>query len=134
MATMTRIALLLATIAGLAAPTVAAADQDGKTALATATAGMVPGAPVRCISLSGITATEIVDGTAIIYRVGSRMYVNRPRSGAARLERRDILLTRNVGTQLCDADRVRLVDPGSRAVRSQIVLGDFVPYTRAAAK
>lgn len=127
---MTRIVSLLAAAAALAAPVSVAARDTSDVAFEKAIGDRVAGAPVRCISLTGITSSQIIDGKAIVYRVGSRMYVNQPRSGADRLDDRDILLTRNIGTQLCGADMVHLIDPGSRFIRSSVILGDFVPYTR----
>lgn len=130
---MKRIASLLAAAVVLAAPVGAAARDTADTKFEKAVAGRVAGAPVRCISLGGITSSQIIDGKAIIYRVGSKVYVNQPRSGADQLDDRDVLLTRNVGTQLCGADTVQLIDSSSRAIRSFVVLGDFVPYTRTKA-
>jgi len=94
------------------------------------TAGRVPGKPVRCLSQTSITSSYIIPGKAIVYRIGSRTYVNQPRSGADTLRRDDVLLTRNIGTQLCRTDSVRLIDRNSRFVRGFVVLGDFVPYTK----
>lgn len=127
---MTRMVTLLTAAAALALPASVAARDNPAAEYQKAIGDRVAGAPVRCISLSGITSSQIIDQQAIVYRVGSRMYVNQPRSGADRLDERDILLTRNIGTQLCGADIVHLIDPGSRIVRSTVVLGEFVPYSR----
>ena len=130
---MKHIASLLVAAAALAAPASAVARDTPETRFEKALAGRVAGEPVRCISLGGITSSQIIDGTAIIYRVGGRVYVNQPRSGADRLDDRDVLLTRNIGTQLCGADTVQLIDSSSRAIHGFVVLGDFVPYTRVKA-
>lgn len=61
-------------------------------------AGRVAGKPVSCISLSGSNSSQVIDGKAIIYRVGSRLYLNKPRSGAQSLHRDDILVTRTIGS------------------------------------
>ena len=123
-------ATLLTAAAALALPASVAARDHPDADYQKAIDDRVAGAPVRCISLSGITASQIIDQQAIVYRVGSRMYVNQPRSGADRLDARDILLTRNMGTQMCGSDLLHLIDPSSRIVRSTVVLGDFVPYSR----
>ena len=90
----------------------------------------VPGKPVDCVNLRDVQSSQIIDGTAIVYRVGSRLYVNRPQSGARWLDDDDILATRTIGSQLCRIDTVKLIDRTSRFQRGFVILGDFVPYTR----
>jgi len=104
----------------------------GETKLSKALEGRVAGKPVRCLNLRDIRSSEIIDGTAIVYRVGAnRLYVNRP-SGHESLDSDDILVTRTFGSQLCSIDTVRLLDRTSRFYRGFVGLGDFVPYTKAA--
>ena len=94
-------------------------------------AGRVAGQPVDCINSRDIRSTQIIDRTAIVYQVGSKLYVNRPRAGASSLDRDDILVTRQFGTsQLCRIDTVRLVDRAAMFPTGFVALGDFVPYTR----
>ena len=90
----------------------------------------VPGKPVSCINLRDVQSSTIIDGTAIVYRVGSKLYVNRPQSGARWLDDDDILSTRTIGSQLCRIDAVHLIDRSARFQRGFVVLGDFVPYSR----
>ena len=94
-----------------------------------ALAGRVAGRPTTCINLSNVNSTTIIDGKAILYRVGGRLYVNVPRSGASVLRDDDILVTQTIGSQLCSIDTVRLVDRASRFPRGFVALGDFVPYS-----
>ena len=42
----------------------------------------VAGEPQNCISLASIGSSQVIDKTAIVYRVGSTLWVNRPRGGA----------------------------------------------------
>lgn len=128
---MTRLAPLFLAAAALAMPVSAATKDAANDRMEKALAGRVAGSPVRCISLSSVTSSQIIGKEGIIYQVGGRMFLNRPQSGADRLRDWDVLLTRSNGTQLCRADTVDLIDQGSRAVRSFVVLGDFVPYTLA---
>ncbi len=94
-------------------------------------AGRVAGQPVDCINSRDIRSTQIIDKTAIVYQVGSKLYVNRPRIGANFLDRDDILVTRQLGTaQLCRVDTVRLVDRIALFPTGFVALGEFVPYTR----
>lgn len=98
-------------------------------ALQIALAGRVAGKPTTCINLASVTSTQIIDGKAILYRVGGRLYVNEPRGGATSLRDDDILVTQTIGSQLCSIDTVRLVDRASRFPRGFVSLGDFVPYS-----
>jgi hypothetical protein len=101
--------------------------------LAKLLAGRVAGEPVHCISLRDIRSSEIIDGTAIVYRTGgNRLYVNRPRGGAQQLDYDDVLVTRTSTSQLCSIDIVRLVDRTSRFETGFVSLDDFVPYARPA--
>lgn len=121
--------MLLTTLV-LASPAVAAHRDTPDVHLQKILAGRVAGKSVNCISLSGSNASEIIDGKAIVYTVGSRLYVNVPRSGAESLRRDDILVTRTNGSQLCSIDTVRLIDRGSRFPRGFVSLGQFVPYSK----
>lgn len=95
-----------------------------------ALAGRVAGKPTMCITPSAISSTQIIDGTAILYRSGGKVYVNRPRSGASSLRSDDVLVTTMNGAQLCSIDTVRLVDRAAYFPRGFVSLGEFIPYTR----
>ena len=88
------------------------------------------GQPVDCINLNCTNSSTVIDGRAIVYRVGSRLYVNVPRSGADSLDDDDILVTRTHGTQLCSRDTVDLVSRAGRIPHGFVLLGEFVPYSR----
>ena len=124
-------ALLAAAV--LAAPATAAPRDTPEVQLQKALAGRVAGEPVRCISTPAITSTQIIDKKAIIYRVGSTLYVNEPQTGADQLNDFDALLNRWAGPQLCRTDSLQLLDRTSRIPRGFVVLGDFVPYKKAPA-
>jgi hypothetical protein len=110
--------LMLLAAVTLASPAIAARRDAPDVQLQKMLVGRVAGKPVNCISLSGSNSSETIDGKAIVYRVGSRLYVNEPRSGAQSLHRDDILVTRTTGSQLCSIDTVRLIDRGSRFPRT----------------
>jgi hypothetical protein len=119
----------------LAAPVIA--GETGKARaeakLAKALEGRVPGKPVRCLYLRDIRSSEIIDGTAILYRTnGNKLYVNRPEMGQNSLHRNDVLVTNTHSSQLCSIDIVRLYDTGSRMQKGSVGLGEFVPYTKPA--
>jgi len=123
--------LVAAAIALVAAPASAAREPvDREAELAEAIGNRVAGEPVDCIDLNRIRSSRIIDDTAILYTVGSTIYVNRPRSGAESLDRWDTLVTRTFTTRLCSIDTVRLVDSSSRMMTGLVFLGEFVPYRR----
>ena len=123
-----------AALALFALPGAAMADDKvnakGEAELAKMLEGRVAGKPVKCLPTHAMDNSTIVDGTAIVYRSGSKLYVNRPRSGADQLDDDDILLTKIYGSQLCNVDKVDLLDRGSRMWSGFVLLGDFVPYQR----
>jgi hypothetical protein len=122
-------AMLLAAVA-IATPAVAAHRDSPNVQLQKALNGRVAGKPVNCISLLNADSAEIIGGKAIIYRQGGRLYVNKPRSGAASLRDDDILVTRTFGSDLCNIDMVQLTDRSTRTPRGFVSLGKFVPYTK----
>lgn len=121
------IASLLAA-AALAAPAAAAPRLTPAAELDRLLAGRLAGKPTSCISLFGSRSSQIIEGTALVYRDGRTLWVNRPRSGARSLRDDDVLVTHLHGSQLCRIDSVKLVDRNSGFQRGFVVLGDFVPY------
>lgn len=92
--------------------------------------GRTPGKPTSCISSADTRDLEILDGTALVYRSGSTLYVNKPRNPED-LDSDDILVIRTSGSQLCRLDMVHTVDRVGRFTTGFISLGDFVPYRRS---
>lgn len=92
--------------------------------------GRVAGEPQNCIPLASISSSQIIDKTAIVYKVGSTYWVNRPKSGAESLDDDDILVTKLPTNQLCSIDTVQLHDRSSRMWSGFVSLGDFVPYRK----
>ncbi len=114
----------------IAAPAVAAPRDTPEQQLEKLLKDRTPGEPVNCISLSSSNSSQIIKGKAIVYRVGGKLYVNEPRSGAESLNDDDILVTKMYGSQLCSIDVVNLVDRSSRFPRGFVSLGKFVPWTK----
>ena len=92
--------------------------------------GRVAGEPQNCIPLSMARSSQVIDKTAIVYRVGSTLWVNRPEGGASSLDDDDILVTKLSGSQLCSIDTVQLHDRSSHMYSGFVSLGKFVPYRR----
>lgn len=132
-----RLAFAAAALAALALPGAAMAEEKsypkGEAELAKMLEGRVAGEPVRCVSTSSLGQSTVIDKTAIVYRVGSKLYVNRPRGGADQLSDDEILVTKVYGSQLCNIDKIDLVDRTSQMWSGFVVLGDFVPYTKVKA-
>lgn len=125
--------LAAASLALLALPGAANADPKGEAELAKMLDGRVAGKPVTCLP-TRLTRSTVIDGTAIVYRSGSTLYVNRPRTGADQLDSDDILIIKQLSSQLCSIDKIDLVDRGSRMWRGFVVLDAFVPYAKPAGR
>lgn len=123
-------ASLVAAGLGSAGSVQAAPKLTGEERLAKMLEGREAGKPVNCIPLSQTTDTTVIDKTAIVYRVGMTLYVNRP-TNADLLDNDDILVTRLFGSQLCSVDTVQLHDrTGSHMWSGFVGLREFVPYTK----
>lgn len=123
------IAPLLATAA--AVPAAGQRPYDPTARLDRLVAGRVAGAPQSCIDPRRVRQTEIVSGQAITYRIGDRLFVNRPRLGLEWLDRDNIMISQRPVAQLCRGEPIQLIDRASRIQRGFVTLGDFVPYDRA---
>lgn len=109
-------------------------NAKGEAELAKLLNGRIPGAPEHCISASSASSSSnarIIDGTAIVYDQGRTLYVNRPQGNLDTLREGDTLVSEVWGSQHCALDRVRTIEPGAGFPHSFLMLGDFVPYTKA---
>lgn len=103
----------------------------GEERLAKILDGREAGKPVSCITMSQTQNATVIDKTAIVYRVGRTIYVNRP-NNADQLDSDDIMVTKTFSSQLCNLDTVQLYSRGGPSMWTGFVgLSDFVPYTRA---
>ncbi|MDI3259193.1 MAG: hypothetical protein QJR02_15155 [Sinobacteraceae bacterium] len=130
---MTRASAWLIAVLALAVGAAHGANEDrarGEAELAKRLAGYQAGKPRDCVLLSELHGTQIIDGTAILYRGnGDTLYLNRP-SGAEILRRDVVMVDYPHGSQLCRMDIVELYDSGTRMPRGSISLGSFVPYVK----
>lgn len=132
---MTKIAAVLATaalISGLAAAPAAQAKEKltGEAKLTKMLEGREAGAPVNCIMLNQVQNTRVVDKTAIVYEIGSTLYVNRP-TNADQLDDDEIMVTRLPSNQLCSIDTVQMHDRSMPSMwRGFVGLNEFIPYKR----
>ncbi len=88
----------------------------------------VAGQAVDCIRQRAIEPAEVVDGTAIVYSDGNRLYVNRMASGAETVDSNGILPTDTLTSGLCSIDVLRLIAQASLFERGLVGLGKVVPY------
>ena len=125
------IALVTAT-ALLAVPAAVSAKPKltGEERLAKLIGDRIPGEPVSCISQFHTRDMEVIDKTAIVYKNGGTIYVNRPKN-AADLDEDDILVTKLHGSQLCNVDIVQTYERSGYFWNGFVNLDKFVPYRRA---
>ena len=130
----TLIPAILAAAAMLAAPAAFAKDtRTPEQQLEKLLEGRVAGTPQDCINLAATNSSQVIDKTAIVYRVGNTLWVNRPRGGADQLGDDDILVTKTTSSRLCSIDTVELRDRTSHMYSGFVSLGEFVPYRKVKA-
>ncbi|MDB5662395.1 MAG: hypothetical protein JWM38_2495 [Sphingomonas bacterium] len=99
--------------------------------VAKALEGRTAGRAESCVRLRDIRSTEIVDETAIIYKISrKRWLVNFPDGGCPSLRPDRVLVTRTPVGSLCRGDIARVIDPPTPIEYGACGLGDFIPYTR----
>ena len=129
---MTRLPALLL-LAALAAPAIAKPRLTSEQQLQKALDGLVAEKPTSCIQLYPSNGSTTYEG-AVLYRVGSKRYLNRFGDGCPFLHPDDGLITRSFGSQLCRGDIVTIFTPGIPIQRGSCVMGDFTPYRSAKVK
>lgn len=92
--------------------------------------GRVAGEPVDCIYMPTVRDSTVYDKTAIVYEVGSTLYVNRPEAGRDALDDNDVMVLDLHSSQLCSIDVVRMHDQSSHFYSGSVFLGKFVPYRK----
>lgn len=122
--------LALAAIGLVTTPALAGDERlSGEAKLAKMLEGRVAGEPQSCIRTFPTANLKIIDGTALVYKQGSTLWVNVPDYPNS-LDDSDALLTRTHGTQLCNTDVVTTFDPAFGHFTGNVFLGEFVPYRK----
>lgn len=126
-----RLFIALAASTMLAGPIAAQEDVAGKgqAKLAEMLEGRVAGEPQSCISTFPTTRLTVIDGTALVYRVGSKLYVNVPHDPES-LNDGDALQTKTFGNRLCSTDVITTFDRLGGFFTGNIFLNEFVPYEK----
>ena len=126
------VALAAAATGLLGTPALAAKPKlTGEAKLAQMLDGREAGKPVNCLPLGSAQESRIIDKTAIVYRFGNTLYVNRP-TNADTLDDDDVMVTRTSQSSLCRLDTVQLHDRTSYFYSGFVGLQDFVPYKKIA--
>lgn len=121
----------------LAASSAQAENVAGETKLAKILEGRTVRAAMPCLDVRKIITTQVINGTAIIYRLrGSpTLYVNRPTIGVEDLDSNNTLQV-GLATELCEGNNLLTGDNGGHGAgpgaNGGVRLGEFVPYVKDA--
>lgn len=123
---------IAAAAAGLvAAPLEARERLSGEQQLAKLIEGRTAGEPTDCIFLTPSQSVTVIDKTALVYKTGGKVWVNRTKNPES-IDDDDILVIKKFGgSGLCRTDTVTLADRSTGMFSGVIFLGDFVPYEKA---
>lgn len=123
---------VIAAAAGLVAAPIEARDRvSGEERLAKLIDGRTAGTPRNCIFTLGNRNLTVIDKTAIVYKDGNRVWVNRT-AYPEDIDENDILVIKRFsGSSLCRSDMITLADRSTGMFTGTIFLGDFVPYAKA---
>lgn len=106
----------------------------GEERLAKLLEGRVAGEPQSCIFAPNSYDLTVVDKTALVYKAGGTIYVNRP-ANPRDLSSNEILVIDRQAHQLCSTDMVQTMSQGTpHFYTGSVFLGQFVPYRKAEPK
>ncbi|WP_229955694.1 hypothetical protein [Parasphingorhabdus litoris] len=84
----------------------------------------------NCISLNQVRSTKVIDRIGIAYEMpNQKVWLNRPKWGAATLDDDLVMVTQNGSNRLCSGDIVRFLDSSPVGYRGAIALGPFISYS-----
>lgn len=123
---------IMAAAAGLAAIPLQARERlTGEQELAKLLEGRVAGEPRSCIRTDANRSLTIIDKTAIVYKQGNTVWVNRTQHPES-IDDDDVLIIKKFGgSGLCRTDTVTLADRTTGMFSGALFLTDFVPYKKA---
>ena len=93
---------------------------------------MLLGESERCITMSRINRTEVIDdSTVIFYLNGGDIYVNRLPHRCPGLRSRQAFMYKNTTNTLCNVDTIRVLDNMGGSLRPGVAcgLGEFHPVS-----
>jgi hypothetical protein len=131
---MTLSTLALAACAQTPAQTAASAQREAANAdrLAVALTGLTPRKSTTCLPLTGTQQSQTqAYGQTILYKYSRGLiYRSDTAGGCERIARGDILVTRQVGGQLCAGDIATTIDSTTRFQTGSCSFGPFTAYRR----
>ena len=119
----------------MAASGARAENAKGEETLAKMLEGRTALASVNCIDTRKIITTQIINGTAIVYRLrGSpTLYVNRPTAGVDTLNSNNTMIVGDTPS-LCEGNNLFTGDNGGRGAAAgytgSVQLGAFIPWPK----
>ena len=93
-------------------------------------AGLVAGAPERCVGTTQSQGFRAANRNTLVLRRGKSVWVNQPKGGCGGFGQWDVMVTEPIGTQYCEGDLIRSFDPVTKIPGPTCQLGAFIPYTR----
>ena len=132
-----RLTLSAAALSLLSAPALQAEDTDemtrGETELQEMLEGRIAGEPERCIRTTRSRSLTKIDDTALVYKNGDTIWVNRTRNPDA-IDGSDYFVIRKFSSNsLCRSDQITTYSRAGNFYSGFLVLDDFVPYRLATA-
>lgn len=125
------LAIAASAVALATAPAIARERLTGEQQLAKLIEGRTAGTPRSCIRTDSSSNLTIIDKTAIVYRSGGKVWVNRTADPSS-IDDNDILIIKKFGgSGLCRSDTVTLADRSTGMFSGVVFLTDFVPYEKA---
>ena len=101
----------------------------GEVELAEMLEGYEAGEPVKCLNRSQRDRLRMIDRTALVFRDGKTLYVNRT-SSPRYIDDFDIPVFKPFGSSLCRLDQVEFIDRFGGFGGPIAFMKDFVPYTK----
>ena len=129
----TAIVCCASAVALLTAPALAKPRLTGEERLARMLEGRAAGEPQSCIFAPNSSQLSVIDNTALVYKSGNTIYVNRPANPRS-LDSGDVLVIDRLSHQLCSTDMVSTRSQGGSTsfYTGSVFLGQFVPYKKVA--
>ena len=91
-------------------------------------AGRTAGEARRCVTAFQGTGLTVVDRRTVVYDAPGTLWVNRLRADCPSLRPGVTLVVEAQGSEYCQNDRIRAVEPGNRIPGPICFLGEFTPY------
>ncbi|MGB7408549.1 MAG: hypothetical protein WA908_08585 [Pontixanthobacter sp.] len=102
----------------------------GERELADMLDGRIAGEPVRCLQRHERDRMITIQDTALVFRNGDTLYVNR--TDAARfIDEFDLPVLRTFGGRLCRLDQIEFVARPAGIGGPTVTLTDFIPYIKS---